>query len=75
MTNNIERKAARDARTTRLVWHKARLAGLLGFALGLLVAVLIVLAVDAIPDDEPACTYHTPLRPVPGCTFIMNGNG
>jgi len=75
MTNNVERKAARDARTTRLVWHKARLAGLLGFALGLLVAVLIVLAFDAIPDDEPACTYHPPLLPVEGCKVVIRGNG
>ena len=55
--------------TTRLVWNERRLAGLVGFILGLIVAVLIVMALDAIPEEP--CYYRTPLLPVEGCTLVL----
>lgn len=65
----------RSRQATRLIWRRERLAALQGFAIGLLVAVLIAMAFDAIPDNEPACTYHAPMLPIEGCKFVMKGNG
>lgn len=66
----------RSRQATRLIWHRERLAALLGFAIGLMIALLIVMAFDALTAiTTPACTYHAPMLPIEGCKFVMKGNG
>jgi hypothetical protein len=56
--------------STKLMWHKSRLAALAGFAVGILVTILIVMTFDALPAsaEEPAPTVscaegYTPEAP------------
>ena len=55
---------------TRLVWHRERLAALLGFLIGVMVTTILAVYFYAIPA-EPACTYSPPELPIPGCTFKL----
>ena len=59
---------AKHTAHTRLVWHRERLAALLGFAIGVMAMLLVVLFFDALPAQAP-CTYSPPELPVQGCTF------
>ena len=56
---------------TRLVWHRERLAALLGFAIGVMVTTILAVLFYAIPPAEP-CTYSPPELPVAGCTFELD---
>lgn len=53
---------------TKLIWHRERLAALLGFAIGVMVTAILAVAFYSIPN-EPLCTYTPPELPVQGCTF------
>ena len=56
---------------TKLVWHRERLAALLGFAIGVMVTTILAVLFFTIPDTEP-CTYSPPQLPVAGCTFELD---
>ena len=56
---------------TRLVWHRERLAALLGFAIGVMVTTILAVLFFTIPDTEP-CTYSPPELPIQGCTFELD---
>ena len=62
---------AKHSVQTRLVWHRERLAALLGFAIGVMVTAILAVAFYSIPN-EPPCTYSPPELPVQGCTFEWN---
>ena len=56
---------------TRLVWHRERLAALLGFLIGVIVTAILAVAFYSIPN-EPPCTYSPPQLPIQGCTFELD---
>ena len=56
---------------TKLVWHRERLAALLGFFIGLMVMAVVATYYYTIPIAEP-CTYSPPELPVAGCTFELD---
>ena len=56
---------------TKLVWHRERLAALLGFAIGVMVTTILAVLFFTIPDTEP-CTYSPPELPIQGCTFELD---
>ena len=55
---------------TKLIWHRERLAALLGFAIGVMVTAILAVAFYSIPN-EPPCTYSPPQLPIQGCTFEL----
>ena len=65
-----QRAAGRGKHTihTKLIWHRERLAALLGFAIGVMVTAILASAFYSIPN-EPPCTYSPPELPIQGCTF------
>ena len=72
-THHPHRAAGRGKHTihTKLIWHRERLAALLGFAIGVMVTAILASAFYSIPN-EPPCTYSPPQLPVAGCTFELD---
>ena len=56
---------------TKLIWHRERLAALLGFAIGVMVTTILAVLFYSIPN-EPPCTYSPPELPIQGCTFELD---
>ena len=72
-THGPQHAASRGQHTihTKLIWHRERLAALLGFAIGVMVTTILAVLFFAIPDTEP-CTYSPPELPIQGCTFELD---
>ena len=57
---------------TRLRWRRTPLAALAGILTGIVLALIVMMVVDAMPKP---CSYHAPMQPILGCDFELGPDG